>query len=355
MLKGILFLVVLVFAPAAFATAQQQGYPSISSAIPIEIENDWNYRSDDRTNQNNDLYTKIEPEVTVRITPSWYIHAHGVLEPIGSPDQFENRVFGDHGLFLEDLYLGYDNGTFGVRAGKLNVGFGIGWDRTPGVYGTDFGEAGYEISERMGIIGSATVKGVFLGTHKLSAGSFFQDTTLFSQSTLRGHGDTRREDGGVSNTESFESFVIALDGGRIKGLGGLGYHLAYMHQAKGAGDAEDENSIAVAVFATFDLGSGVTFSPLVEYVHQNNAGGAAADRDFLTLAGQTEWKGINLALAWTGRDTDNGINDDDFQFQMSLGYAFDWGFGIDIGWKVAQEAGIDTETVGALASYTIEF
>ena len=31
-------------------TAQQKSYPSISGAIPLEIENDWAYRSDDRAN-----------------------------------------------------------------------------------------------------------------------------------------------------------------------------------------------------------------------------------------------------------------------------------------------------------------
>jgi len=38
-------------------------------------------------------------------------------------------------------------------AGKLNVGFGVVWDKTPGLYGTDFEEDGYETSERIGVIG----------------------------------------------------------------------------------------------------------------------------------------------------------------------------------------------------------
>ncbi|MBT5458532.1 MAG: hypothetical protein HOK82_18160 [Rhodospirillaceae bacterium] len=355
MLRAFVIVCTMSFLPTNVVAAQQKTFPSISGSLPMEIENDWAYRSDDRANQNNDLYIKTEPEITVQIAPSWSVFAHGVLEPIGSPDQFENRVFEDLGLYLEDLYLSYDDGTFGIRAGKLNVGFGVGWDRTPGLYGTDFGEAGYEISERIGIIGSATLNSDSGGMHTLSAGSFFQDTTLFSQSTLRGRGDTRKEDGGVSNTESFESFIVALDGGKIKGLGALGYHVAYMHQARGIGDAEDENAVAVALFTQFDLGGGVTFSPLAEFVHQDNAGGVHADRDFLTLAGQAQWKGFNLALAWTGRDTEDGTSGDDFQFQVSAGYAFKSGISIDIGWKTAQEAGIDTETVGALATYTIEF
>ena len=346
--------VVACFLPAA-ALAQQQTYPSLSGAIPIEIENDWTYRSDDRSNHNNDLYTTIEPEVTVQFSPHWSIFAHAVLEPVTAAEKFENRVFEDHGLYLEDLALQFDKGAFGARAGKLNVEFGIAWDRTPGVYGTDFAEAGYETSERIGMFGSYTVDAAAGGRHKFSAGSFFLDTTFLSQSTLRGRGDTRKQDGGVSNTESPESFIVAADGGDMAGLGKLGYHAAYMHQARGAGNLEDEDSVAVAFFTTINLGQGVAFSPLVEYVHQENAGGASDERDFLTLAGQAEWHGFNLAVAWTGRDTNNGTGDDDFQFQLSAGYAFDFGISVDIGWKIAEEAGINTETVGAIAAYTIEF
>ena len=280
MFRAILPVCVVAWLFAASAPAQAQTYPSLSGAMPIEIENDWTYKSDDRSNHNNDLYTTIEPEVTVQFSPRWSIFAHAVLEPVTDADRFENRVFEDHGLYLEDLELQFDNGTFGARAGKLNVGFGIAWDKTPGVYGTDFAEDGYETSERIGIIGSYTAKSASLGMHKLSAGSFFQDTTILSQSTLRGRGDTRKRDGGVSNTESFESFIVALDGGNMPGLGKLEYHGAYMHQAKGAGDVEDEDSFAIAVFTTIDVGRGIALSPLVEYVHQEHAGGASDERIF---------------------------------------------------------------------------
>jgi len=65
------------------------------------------------------------------------------MEPVTSAEIFENRVFEDHGLYLMDLAPQFDNGTFGARAGKLNVGCKIAWDKTPGVYGTDYAEDGY--------------------------------------------------------------------------------------------------------------------------------------------------------------------------------------------------------------------
>lgn len=355
MLRLVLSVCVMACLVPATLQAQQQTYPSLSGAVPIEIENDWTYKSDDRANHNNDLYATVEPEATLRFSPEWSVFAHAVLEPVRPPQQFENRVFEDHGLYLEDLALQFETGPIGVRGGKLNVGFGIGWDKTPGVFGTDFAEDGYETSERIGLIGSYTVMAGAGGKHKLSAGSFFLDTTVFSQSTLRGRGDTRKRDGGVSNTEGFDSFIVAVDGGDIAGLGKLGYHAAYMHQARGAGDPEDENSVAVAAYTTIEVSPGVNLFPLVEYIYQDSAGGAGDRRDFLTLAGQAEWKGFNVTVAWTGRDTSDGTGDDDFQLQFSAGYAFDSGVSIDIGWKIADEAGIKTETLGALAAYNIEF
>lgn len=356
MFRPMIIAVFASVAPLFAAHAQPGGYPSISGEIPIEVENDWNYASDDRANQNNDLFTVIEPALTVRVTPSWSVFVHAVLETVEAPKQFENRFFEDHGLFVEDLFIEYANGGFGAKAGKLNVGFGIGWDMTPGVFGTDFAEDGYEISERIGVIGNWTLKSENAGEHRVSAGSFFQDTTALSQSTLRRRGGIRKRDGGVSNTEDFSSFILAVDGGKVPGLGEFAYHAAYMHQAKGRGDAADEDSVALAVYTNFALGGGVTISPMMEYVVQQDAGGAVdEDRDFLTLAGQAEWNGFNLAVAWTRRDTDKAIDENDRQFQVSVGYAFDFGLTFDVGWKTAEEADVETRTLGAIATYTIEF
>ena len=171
--------------------------------------------------------------------------------------------------------------------------------------------------------------------------------------------ETPREiDGGVSNTESFESFLIALNGEKIPSLGNLGYHLSFMHQAKGKGNTADEQSVAAAVFTSLDLGAGVTFDPLFEAVRQADQGGSAGtDRLYLTLSGQIGWKGWNVAASWTERETDNpgAATATDTHFQISAGYAFDFGLSIDIGWKTSEDAGTETRTLGALAAYKIEF
>jgi len=347
----------ILLASVPHAAGAADGAPSVSGELSFELQNDWNYKSDDRENLNNNLSPKVEPSVTFAFSPRWSVFAHAVMEPVGSAAKFENRAFEDIGLYMEDLYVEFSGDRFGARAGKLNPGFGVAWDKAPGVYGTDLAED-YETSERIGIVGDWHIATGANGNHTVSAATFFADTSVLSESALRGRGDNRKEDGGVSNTESFESFLIALNGGQMPSLGNLGYHLSFMHQAKGVGNTTDENSVAAAVFTSFDLGSNVTFAPLLEVVHQTGVGGASdTDRLYLTLGGQVDWNGWNVAASWTERETDNPTTADntDSHFQLSAGYAFDFGLSIDIGWKVSEDAGTETRTLGALAAYKIEF
>ena len=81
------------------------------------------------------------------------------------------------------------------------------------------------------------------------------------------------------------------------------------------------------------------------------------NRAYLTFAGQLGWKGRNLAVTWTKRNTNNmtALNDTDTHFQVSAGHAFDFGLTTDVGWKVSEDAGVKTRTPGALAKYAIEF
>lgn len=242
--------------------------PSVSGEIAFELQNDWNYASDDRSNLNNNLSPTVEPSATFQLSPRWSVFAHAVMEPVGSAAKFENRAFEDIGLYMQDLYVEFSADRFGAKAGKLNPGFGVAWDKAAGLYGTDLAED-YEISERIGFVGDWRVGAGRYGNHTVSGATFFADTSIFSESALRGRGDTRERDGGVSNTESFKSFVVALNGEEIPMLGNFGYHLSFMRQAKGAGNTADEHSFAAAVFTSFDLGGGVTFDPLIEAVRKS--------------------------------------------------------------------------------------
>ena len=49
------------------------------------------------------------------------------------------------------------------------------------------------------------------------------------------------------------------------------------------------------------------------------------------------------------------MDDHDYQFQLSGGYTFEFGLSIDAGWKIANESHQETQTLGVLAAYVVEF
>ncbi len=65
----------------------------------------------------------------------------------------------------------------------------------------------------------------------------------------------------------------------------------------------------------------------------------------------------NLALSRTARRTEaTGTADvDDHVMQVSIGYAFANGIGVNAGYRQSRESGADTDIVGILMSYTYAF
>ncbi len=349
--------IILFEAAATPVFAEPAKTPRIEGAVPIELEADFDYDSDDAANERNNMFLKAEPEITLHLPAGFSIFAHGVLQQVRAADPGEDRYFKDEALLIEDLYLRYENGPFTLTGGKLNPGFGRAWDVTPGVYGTDTAED-YEIAERIGITAAFGFGDDTWGQHSFTAGTFFLDTTVLAHSFGQTRGTTARSDGGVSNTEDFSSFNLVLEGGGIKALPGLEYHLAYIRQADGIDGETDETGIAGFASYGFDLGGGVRLTPMVELVRFDDSGGTRdTDVDYNTVALSAEWQGWNGVLSYTGRETEAAGEADvrDHFYQVGLGYSFDFGLTADIAWKRGRESAVETDTLGTLFTYTLEF
>lgn len=336
-------------------TAMADGsYPQISIVIPIEIQNDYAYESDDPTAELNDTFATIEPEITVQFSEQISVVAGLVFEPV--QDAVDDRFFDDEGIYFEQLFVQYEGDGFGIIAGKFNPVFGVAWDKAPGIYGVDFAED-YELAERVGFGANVTLGGEAAGEHTLSAATFFADTSFLSQSTITGRGETRGGSGGPSNTEDLSSFSLSLDSESVPALGGIGYTLGVAHQAAGEGDTDDETAYVVGAFTSFELSEDLTFEPLIEWVHLDHAGASIADTDYLTLSGALLHGPWNLSASYTGRSTDPntaGTPDvDDTLYQLSAGYEFENGFTADLGYRFAEEAAIDTHVIGVLFTYEL--
>lgn len=350
----------------AWADDDEKKAPYVEVVIPIELQNDYNFKSDTRAARGNDLFTTTEPEITVGIWRGLTFYAHAVLEPVRDRRPNDDRFFGDHGFYLQDIWLAYEgslyegdgpvsNVGFRIFGGKFTPNFGLAWDITPGVYGTDFAED-YEFSERWGFGGSFTIKHGALGEYKISGSTFFLDTTVLSNSAITERGRTRLRDGGPSNTENLKSFALALDGSEIPGLEGFSYHIGFIHQAVRGGP--DEQGFVASAQWEIPLGGDWKITPLVEYAHFWDADGTAgARRHFLTTSLAAEHGNWSASISHTLRNTtspgESTIRDN--LFTVSGGYTFDNGLGIELGYSFRNEESVGTHTIGVLVTYELSF
>lgn len=354
--RGFAVLLTLALAAPNALAESDNAYPRIGGEVAIEVQNDYAFRSDDPDNELNDLFTKTEPTIRLEFSPELSIQAGLVLEPVAGPEPGENRVFGDQGMFVEVLTIDYEADNVAFFAGKFGANFGIAWDATPGIYGTDMAED-YEISERLGVGGSVGLGDGQTGRLDLSASVFLLDTSVLAESFPRGRGSLGRSDGGPSNTDTLASYALALDGD-VAAAPGLAYHLAFIDQAHGVDGTRRERGFAGALQYQTEIADGVTLAPLAEFVRFGNFGNeAGVDRTYLTLAAEIGWRAWKAVAAYTGRFAEKPAagEDRDFQTQLSLGYAFESGLAVELGWKRAREARVDTDTLGLLFSYEFAF
>ena len=357
------------------AAGEEKGlnFPRIEGQIVIEIQNDWNYDAPDKNDQLNDLYSTTEGDFNLFPTsavPGLFVNLHLTWEEVTDNFKGDDRFFASQGLFVENLSLIYESDWWSAIGGKFGPNFSIAYDAAPGIYGTDIPEDEIEVSERIGFGGSLTYNAETFGAHTLSGSTFYLDNTILSGSTLyTSRTRVKKNQGGPSNTESLESFALAVDGADIAALPGFNYQVGFLHQdvdrvvdEDGAtlpgSETADENRVVVAGQWAIGVSDDITVTPLLEWVRFWNAEGFDdEDRNYLTASALLEYRHWNFSVATTQRWTDpkGGDSFNDYQWSMTAGYLFDFGLQLDVGWKVLSDDGGNFRTLGGLASYVIEF
>jgi len=338
--------------------AQAQNYPSISGEVVMELQNEYTSHSDNAaTDEYNNLFFRTEVAPTLQFNENFFIDGVLVWEDIQDREPNDDNFLDNEGAFIEELKFNYENGPWAAWAGKFNPGFGIAWD-VRGIWGEDFAED-YEITEKIGVGGSYTFETENAGSHTLAANTFFADTTFLSGSTVTNRGTTDLDDGGVSNTEDFSSYVISLEGENLAGVESLYYKLGYRNQDEGddtvGGDRE--TGYVATLGHVFSINERIELDALVEFADINNFNASTADNQYFTASLITtideNW---NIATSFTSRDIDStGADADDHLLQISGGYDFGQGTTAEIGWRNSEEGGEDTDIIGGLVRHVFEF
>lgn len=348
-------------------------FPRIEGELVIELQNDWQYDSDDTANQFNNLYTTTEGDFNLypfKELEGLFVNLHLTLEQTNEFSGSGDKFFEQQGLFVENISLNYEADWWSVIGGKYGPNYSIAFDAAPGIYGTDLSEDDIEIAEQWGFGGSVTYADESLGAHTLSASLFTADKTILSESIINNRGRLTSSDGGPTNTNSLSSATVAVDGAGFAFAPGLNYQIggAFLDTNRVVDEETDEilpssetdmeYRFVVAAQYAIDITEDIAVTPLLEYNRFWNGGGVKdEDRDYLTATGLITYQNWNLAFGttqkWVGPPDGSSFNDN--QWQVSAGYEFDFGLTLDVGWKYLTEEGVETRTLGALATYVLEF
>ncbi|MFO1189593.1 MAG: hypothetical protein U1E97_08450 [Alphaproteobacteria bacterium] len=345
----------------ADADEKTQRPGTIGGSLSVELHQDWNTRSENRSNETSQTYLKVEPEIEFRITEQVSAHVHGVLTPVRDAKPGEDRFFEDHGLYAEEAYMRFVEDDLTLLAGKFTPRFGMAWSDAPGIWGRDVAERNYKFIERVGLGGAHELDLKEHGVHTISASTFFLDTSPAYQSLGRARAPATRgrADGGVSNTGRLNSFAIAYDVEKIEALPGLKAHAGYIDLARGRDGTADQRGGVMGALYELPLNDALVWVPLAEYALFRNVDGAAGqDRGIATVSSNIILRDTwNLALvaSRTATDQPGAGQSRDHQFQATIGYRPFMGLLIEAGWLTEEVNDILTRRAGAMITYKRAF
>lgn len=344
-------------AALALATTPVLADPYVEGSLELELGADFGVASDDPGNEITDLFATGALAAKFGLNEHFAFNLGLTFEAVDDPLPFQDRYFGDMGLYVDTLNVEVEYEGFGLVAGKFGPGFGTAWDVTPGIYSTDFAED-YELAEQIGFGIAWTLDAGDAGKHRFGANAFFADTTFLSDSAFTRRGRNSTALGGVGNTGRLDNVSLTVDGSEIAALPGFTYHIGFRHLSAGITETADENGFVFGIAREVELANGMTLGANAELAWFDNAAGVSNDTALYATAGvslkQGPWHGElagtirNLRYAGLGTDRDHIV-------QASAGYEFDNGIDISAGYAHVREAAVTTHVVGFRLTKTFEY
>lgn len=333
---------------------------TVSFAVPIEVQYDNTYSATDPDAEGSDLYTTIEPELVIGLPHGFSVEAGVTFEPLRDRDPREHRAFKSHGAYVNTLQLVWESDPVTLNAGKFTPSFAF--DEAPGMFGDTFmGE--YELVERVGFGGAVALPIEGVADIAVTASLFTRDRSVLGEAAFTSRERLEFSDGTVGNTEGLENGAVAVDISPAA-IPGLLVRGSYLHQGKGEGDTADQDAWGLGATYEIEVAEGVVVSPLVDWVHSSDTIGFTDGVSTPGARSDTVTAGVQVAVGPYFGTLTHGMRSikdpaaptqrDRFT-QVSAGYEFDFGLGLEAGWVRVKEANETSSTVGVLATYGLEF
>lgn len=332
---------------------------TVSVTVPVEVQYENTYKTTDNSG-GSDLFTTIEPEIVVGLPHGFSLQAGLTLEPLRDRNPREDRAFKSHGAYIGTLQLVWEHDAVMLHAGKFTPTFAFSEGR--GLYGDTF-QGDYELTERLGFGGAVTVPVENVADVTVAASLFTRDRTSLSDAAITSRERLQYSDGTPGNTKGLNNGTIAVDIVPAA-VPDLLVRASYMRQGKGQGDTADQSAWGLGATYGIEVAEDVVVSPMIDWVRGSDADGFT---DATSTPGATTnhlTAGVAVAVGpWFGtlahgvrtyKDPVTPTQRDRFT-QVSAGYEFDFGLGLEAGWMRLHEGGDKYSTVGLLAAYTLEF
>ena len=341
---------------ADFKKPAAPAYPNFSMNFWGQLQYDSVISSDIKNrNKVNDVYWTLFPDFTLQLSPKWAIKTTITLEP-NSTNPTEDRLFNDHGLYVDELLLTYRDGDAYLYGGFMVPKFARAWE-APGVFSMDLSEQ-YPMYDRLIVGGEYTYDLKEGGQHTVGSYAFAANTTIFSNSTLQERGRKHSSDGGLSNTGGLDSYAFTLEGENMKMLPGVGYFAHYARQEASDKEQSDESRFALGLTHNAKLTDTISAETLLEFVRLDDAAGNEGHRhEFETAVIKFTRGKWNSVVGYTMLEKAQGgiTRNEEEAFQISFGREIGNGLSADLGWKILDQDGKDEQVVGLVFTYAKDF
>ncbi len=334
--------------------AISQTFPHVTGNIITRLGYNGDYQADAPRVEADDVFLQVIASPVFHFSDRFRFNTELRVEAVVPPT--DDRAFEDQGLFARFLQFEYDvTDQISVHAGKMTPSFALASFVTPGMFGNSYSKE-IELIDRVGFGGSYKFGGNARGLHTLTINTFFEDTSVFSESLGSNRGRTSIEDGGASNTEGFDSFTLSLEGHEMDRFPGLTYKLGLIHQGRGVDGVADETGISASLLQTFQTAKGNSWSLIGEFAAFDNFEGTA-DNIIYASAGlvyQTgPWTAV-LSGTWRPRNLADGSEFDDYSVQTSIEYDLGKGYSVALAHEFNRDENLDNRRLGFRFSKVIE-
>lgn len=341
--------------------APQADYPNLSGEIKTELQSEWATAADGPDEERGNTFLNTELNLELQLTQHLSIEGTALLEPVRNFDPSEDTFFEEEAIFIEELLLKYENGSWEAVAGKFNPYYKNSRDQERGIFTEEFSKE-YEITQKIGLGSSYSFQNRGMGSVTLSANAFVDDTTFMAKTI-----GPDKQDSCDTNHEL--SSAVLLEGYNPAGIETLYYQFGYRHldACKRRNDRETGFLATVGNIVDFRLSERLKTDLLTEFSYVEDFEGTNNDNQYYSVSSVTTLDGVlNLSIGYTARliSVKNIIKDEalikghhihDHLFTISAGYNSGKGLRIDAGWLNTEESRLDTSTLGLLVRYETYF